>query len=105
MINKVIIEGDVVRSSWDKTAKNSFFITLKQERKFGQFSWSSYFSCYCNNPLATQLAKLVDENSDLHITVEGRLRTYHSKKTNEWKTTILIEKILENSSNKQSEIK
>ncbi len=97
MINKVLIEGDVVRSTWGKTAQNGFFITLKQERKFGEFAWSSYFSLYANKPLANQLAKLVEENPNVHITVEGRLRTYHSKKSNEWKTTILIEKILDSS--------
>lgn len=97
MINKVLIEGDVVRSTWGKSAQNGFFITLKQERKFGEFAWSSYFSLYANKPLANQLAKLVEENPNVHITIEGRLRTYLSKKNNEWKTTILIEKILDSS--------
>jgi hypothetical protein len=28
--------------------------------------------------------------------VEGQLRTYHSKKTNEWKISIQVEKIIQN---------
>lgn len=81
MINKVLIEGDVVRSTWGKSTQNGYFITLKQERKFGEFTWSSFFSLYANKPLANQLANLIEKNPNLHITIEGRLRTYLSKKT------------------------
>jgi hypothetical protein len=37
----------------------------------------------------------VEKNPNANITVEGQLRTYHSKKTNEWKISIQVEKIIQ----------
>jgi hypothetical protein len=45
--------------------------------------------------LADQLAKIVEKNPNANIMVEGQLRTYHSKKTGEWKISIQVEKIIQ----------
>ncbi|MDR1991867.1 MAG: DUF3217 domain-containing protein [Mycoplasmataceae bacterium] len=101
MLNKVLIEGQVVRSTWGKTKDAGFFVTIKQERKVNQFTWANYFPLYANQPLAKDLAAIVEKNPNANITVEGQLRTYHSKKTNEWKISIQVEKIIQNEENKQ----
>lgn len=95
MINKVTIEGIVVRSTWGKTKDSGFFVTIKQERKVNNFVWSNHFSLYANQPLAKKLADIVEKNPHAHITVEGQLRTYHVKGTDQWKITIQVEKIIE----------
>ncbi|MDR0985983.1 MAG: DUF3217 domain-containing protein [Mycoplasmataceae bacterium] len=95
MLNKVVIEGDVVRSVWGKGENAGFFVTIKQERKVGKFTWSNYFSLYANQPLAKELADIVEKNANAHIAVEGQLRTYHSKKTNDWKVSIQVDKIIQ----------
>jgi hypothetical protein len=76
-------------------------VTIKQERKVNKFTWSNYFPLYANQPLAKDLAAIVEKNPNANITVEGQLRTYHSKKTNEWKISIQVEKIIQNEETKQ----
>jgi hypothetical protein len=83
MLNKVVIEGQVVRSTWGQTKDSGFFVTIKQERHVNQFTWANYFPLYANQPLAKDLAAIVEKNPNAHIVVEGQLRTYHSKKTDE----------------------
>ncbi|MDR1234834.1 MAG: DUF3217 domain-containing protein [Mycoplasmataceae bacterium] len=102
MVNKVLIEGQVVRSTWGQTKDSGFFVTIKQERKVNKFTWANYFPLYANHPLAKDLAAIVEKNPNAHITVEGQLRTYHSKKTNEWKISIQVEKIIQNEEEKQT---
>jgi hypothetical protein len=95
MHNKVLIDGQIVKSTWGKTKESGFFVTIKQERKVNNFTWANYFPLYANHPLADQLAKIVDTNPNAYILVEGQLRTYHSKKTGEWKISIQVDKIIQ----------
>jgi neutral trehalase len=95
MTNKVLIDGHIVKSTWGKTEESGFFVTIKQERKVNNFTWANYFPLYANRPLADQLAKIVEKNANAYIMVEGQLRTYHSKKTGEWKISIQVEKIIQ----------
>ncbi|MDR0545649.1 MAG: DUF3217 domain-containing protein [Mycoplasmataceae bacterium] len=95
MLNKVIIEGIVARSQWGKEEKKCFFVTIKQERKVNNYTWASYFSLFANQPVADQLAEIVEKNQNAHITVEGSLKTYRAK-DNTYKTTIQVEKIIPN---------
>jgi hypothetical protein len=44
----------------------------------------------------------VEKNPSAVITVEGQLRTYLSKKTNEWKISIQVEKIIQNEESQQT---
>jgi hypothetical protein len=57
---------------------------------------------YANQPLAKELANIIEKNPSAIITVEGQLRTYFSKKTNEWKISIQVEKIIQNEESKQT---
>jgi hypothetical protein len=57
-------------------------------------TWINYFPLYANKPIANELADLVKQNNHVHITIEGQLKTYMSKKTKEWKISIQINKIL-----------
>lgn len=93
-MNKVLIDGHVVRSMWGKGENSGFFVTIKQERKVNKFTWTNYFSIYANQPLAKDLADIVEKNNNAYIAVEGQLRTYHSKTDNTWRTTIHAEKII-----------
>lgn len=102
MINNVKIEGEVVNGSWGKSEEAGYFLIIKQTRKVSKFTWVNYFSLYANKPLAEKIAEIVEKNPHAHILVEGTLRTYHSKKTGEWKTTILIQKILDSNTVKES---
>ena len=94
MINKVIIEGDIVRGSYGNNNNPTYFCTIKQERKAIKFQWTNYFSIYAIPPLASELAKIVETNPHAHIIVEGELRTHISKKNQDPKTSILINKIV-----------
>lgn len=95
MLNKVIIEGDHVRSMWgSKKELGSFFVTIKQEKRFNKFVNLNYFSLYSTPPLATKLADICSKHPNCHLVVEGKLKTYKSKKDNLYHTTIMIEKIL-----------
>lgn len=95
MLNKVIIEGDHVRSMWgSKKELGSFFVTIKQEKHFNKFVNLNYFSLYSTPPLATKLADICSKNPNCHLVIEGKLKTYKSKKDNLYHTTIMIEKIL-----------
>lgn len=93
MVNKVFLEGQVVRSTWGEARDSGFFVTIKQERKIGKFTYTDYFSLYANRPLAAELAKLIDISKDKIISIEGALKTYRAK-NGEWKTTIQVEKII-----------
>lgn len=96
MINKVIIEGVVARHQWSKDDKKCFFVSIKQERKVNNYTWASYFSLFANQPIADELANIVEKQENARITVEGSLRTYRAK-DGLYKTTIMVEKILPNS--------
>jgi hypothetical protein len=37
-MNKVLIDGYVVRSTWGKGENSGFFVTIKQERKVNKFT-------------------------------------------------------------------
>ena len=95
MLNKVILEGVVTRSSWGKNKEEGgYFLNIKQERIFNKFRSVNSFSAYANRPLAAQLAKIVESNPQCRIIIEGKLRTYYSKKDGLYHTTILIEKLV-----------
>lgn len=95
MLNKVILEGTVTRSSWGKNKEEGgYFLNIKQERIFNKFKSVNSFSAYANRPLAGQLAKIIEANPNCKIIIEGKLRTYYSKKDNLFHTTILIEKLV-----------
>ncbi|MCQ2748399.1 MAG: DUF3217 domain-containing protein [Mycoplasmoidaceae bacterium] len=61
---------------------------------FNQYKPSYSFSAYANRPLAGQLAKIVQENPGCTLIIEGELRTFYSKRTKFYQTTILITKII-----------
>lgn len=93
MINKVILEGVVTRSSWGKNKEEGgYFLNIKQERVFNKFRSVNSFSAYANRPLAGEIAKVVEAEPNCRIYIEGKLRTYYSKKDKLFHTTILIEK-------------
>lgn len=95
MLNKVILEGTVTRSSWGKNKEEGgYFLNIKQERVFNKFKSVNSFSAYANRPLAAQLAKIIEANPNCRVIIEGKLRTYYSKKDNLFHTTILIEKLV-----------
>lgn len=94
MINKVFLEGVVTRSAWGKNKEEGgYFLNIKQERVFNKFKSVNSFSAYANRPLAGQLAKIVEANPGCTVYIEGKLRTYFSKKDSQYHTTILIEKL------------
>lgn len=95
MLNKVILEGTVTRSSWGKNGEEGgYFLNIKQERVFNKFKSVNSFSAYANRPLASQLAKIIEANPNCRVIIEGKLRTYYSKKDKTFHTTILIEKLV-----------
>ena len=94
MLNRVQIEGDIVRHTWGQTKESGFFVFIKQEKTFNKFTTTSYFSLFANQPLAKKLADIVEKYPNAHIVVEGKLKTYLSKKDDTYKTSILIEKII-----------
>lgn len=105
MLNKVIIEGEHVRSTWGaKKELGSFFITIKQEKHFNKFKNLNYFSLYSTPPLATKLADICTKHKQCHLVVEGKLKTYKSKKDSSFHTTIMIEKILKWTPNDEKQI-
>jgi len=95
MMNQVFLEGVVTRSAWGKNKENGgYFLNIKQERVIGTYKSSNSFSAYANRPLAAQIAKIVEENPQCRVLIEGKLRTYKNKKDGTYHTTILIEKLL-----------
>ncbi|MDD6144707.1 MAG: DUF3217 domain-containing protein [Mycoplasmataceae bacterium] len=102
LINKVIIEGDIVRGSFGSNDNPTYFCTIKQERNAIRFKWINYFSIYALPPLANHLAKIVADDPHAHIIIEGELRTHISKKSQDPKTSILVNKIVNVSTNNQT---
>jgi hypothetical protein len=94
-MNKVLIDGNVVRSTWGKGENAGFFVTIKQERKVNKFTWANYFLIYANQPLAKELSNIVEKNPNAYIAIEGQLRTYKDKTTSVYRTTIHAEKIIQ----------
>ncbi|WP_343251451.1 DUF3217 domain-containing protein [Mycoplasma amphoriforme] len=91
MLNKVIIEGNIVSSRWSSKGKG-FFVSIRQTRFYGRIMFKDNFTLYANVPLAYELEKYVAQYET--ITVEGELRTYQDHKSKQWKTAIEIKKIL-----------
>ena len=95
MLNKILLEGKVSWFSWGKTNDDKcFYINIQQERIFNKFTSISSFNAYANQPLAQQVANIVENNPYCIIIIEGKLRQYFSKKDNLFHTTILIDKII-----------
>ncbi len=94
LINKVIIEGNIVNGSFSASNKFIYFAQLKQERKMVNFKWDDYFSIYALSPLSKQLAKIVEKNPNAHVVIEGELHTKISKNKDLY-TRILVNKILD----------
>lgn len=94
LINKVIIEGNIVNGSFSASNKFIYFGQLKQERKMVNFKWDDYFSIYALSPLSKQLAKIVEQNPNAHVVIEGELHTKISKNKDLY-TRILVNKILD----------
>lgn len=95
MINKVWIQGVVTSSIWGKNKEQGgYFLNIKQERVFNKFKSVNSFSAYANRPLASKIAKIVEANPGCTVFIEGKLRTFYNKNTNLFRTTILIEKLV-----------
>jgi len=91
MLNKLVLEGEVIRTSWGSDESKGFFVTIKQVRKFGNFTLTDHFNLFANKPFANELEKnaIVGKN----LAIEGILRTYKSK-NGEWKVTIEVMQII-----------
>ena len=95
MLNKIILEGKVSWFSWGNISDDKcFYINIQQERVFNKFKSINSFNAYANQPLAKQLANIVENNPNCVIIIEGKLRQYFSKKDNLFHTTILINKLI-----------
>lgn len=94
-INKVIIEGELIRGSYSEASKNTYFATLKQERKTANYKWADMYSVYALSPISKTLAKIVENNPNCHVVIEGELRTHYSEKKKVSITSILVNKILD----------
>ncbi len=105
-INKVIIEGDLIRGSYSEASKTTYFATLKQDRKAINYQWTDYYSVYALAPISKTLANIVEKNPNTHVVIEGELRTHYSKKKKDSITSILVNKVMDTSdSSKKDESK
>lgn len=95
-INKVLIEGDIVRGAYAENNDKVFFATLKHTRRLLSSNWVDYYQIYAISPLCKEVAKLYEENPNAHVVVEGELRTRISKnhKSSKPVVGILINKII-----------
>ncbi len=91
MLNKIVLEGEVIRTSWGSDESKGFFVTIKQVRKFGNFQQTDNFNIFANKPFANELEKnaIVGKN----LAIEGVLRTYKSK-NGESKVSIEVTQII-----------
>lgn len=96
-INKVLIEGDIVRGAYAENNDKVFFATLKYTRKLLNSNWVDYYQIYALSPLCKQLAKLYESKPNAHVVIEGELRTRISKKHKDSKPIIgiLVNKIID----------
>ena len=93
VINKVMIEGDIVNGSFSKSNKYVYFAKIKQERRMINYKWVDYFSIYALSPLSTQLSKIVEKDPNAHLIIDGELHTKISKNKDLY-TKILVNKII-----------
>ncbi|WEK83307.1 MAG: DUF3217 domain-containing protein [Mycoplasma sp.] len=93
-INRVLIEGKIIRGNYSTESHDVYFATVEQQRKYIKFGWNDYFSIYALSPLSKELAHLVEQNKQPIITVEGELRTRALKSSKEVITNILVHKII-----------
>jgi hypothetical protein len=93
--NYVLLNGKITRSTWGKTKKSGFFITIWQERKLNEFTNGTYFTAFANEPLATTLAERVKQHPNAQIKFDGELWTYYNKRHNTFMVSIRIINILE----------
>ncbi len=103
LINKIILEGELLRGSYSKTNKSIYFAKLKQERKVVNFKWIDYFSIYVLSPLSKKIAKILETDPSPHVIIEGELHNNVSKKTHELRSSILVKKIIDLSDNNKRE--
>lgn len=105
LLNKVIIQGELVNGSFGKSNDHVFFAQIKQERKMINFTWIDYFSIYALSPLSNKLAEIMKTNPNSTIIIEGELHTKITKPSNEVKMRILVNKIVDVSSIENTQTK
>ncbi len=91
MLNKIVLEGEVIKTSWGSGESKGFFVTIKQVRQFGNFKLTDHFNLFANKPLADELEK--DATIGQNLAIEGILRNYKSK-TGERKVTVEVTQII-----------
>lgn len=95
LINKVILEGEIIKGNFSKNNNSIYFARLKQARKVVNFSWVDYYSIYALAPLSKKLSEIAEKGNATNAIIEGELRTHASKTTQEVYTSILVNKIID----------
>ncbi len=93
VINKVMIEGEIVNGSFSKNNEHVYFAKIKQERWMINYKWVDYFSIYALSPLSKQLSEIVEKDPNAHLIIDGELHTKISKSKDLY-TRILVNKII-----------